>query len=174
MKIKILIDKDFLKFGITKLLEEDHEVHYAKNFREVKKSEYLVTDKFIDRDRTVIIYSSTEEALFSSAKIKITEDSTAFEFLEAIEALKDGQSYSAKEIKKSEEKVLKSKEYLQNLNARQKFLISEIISGSTNSEIAKKLYLSEGTVKNNLTDLYRKIDVKSRMELIKICKLVLT
>ncbi len=174
MKIKILIDKDFLKLGITKLLEQEHEIYYAKNLHEVKRGEYLITDKFTDRDRTAVVYLSVEEAVFSVAKIKITEYSTTSEFLESIEALKQGRSYSSREIKKAEEKALKSKEYLQNLNARQKFLISEIISGSTNSEIAKKLYLSEGTVKNNLTALYRKINVKSRIELIKICKLMLT
>ncbi|CDZ74702.1 Two component transcriptional regulator, LuxR family [Peptoniphilus sp. ING2-D1G] len=174
MKIKVLINKDFLKFGITKIVEENHEIYSVKSIQEVKKDEYLITNEHIYRDKTIVVFSNVEEAIFSTANIKILEDSTKFELLEAIKFLKLGRSYSSEKIKKIEEKVLNSYEHLQKLSMRQKFLISEIISGSTNAEISKKLYLSEGTVKNNLSVLYKKINVKNRMELIKICKLMLT
>ena len=71
---------------------------------------------------------------------------------------------SLKEIKRDRTKKF---ENLKKLTKREKFLLEEIISGKTNKEISKEVYISEKTVKNNLTILYKKLEVSGRQELLK-------
>ncbi len=50
------------------------------------------------------------------------------------------------------------------LTEREKALLALLAAGYANREIAKKLNLSPHTVRNNLSDLYEKLDVSSRRE----------
>ncbi|MCD9024745.1 LuxR family transcriptional regulator [Cohnella silvisoli] len=52
------------------------------------------------------------------------------------------------------------------LTSREKEVVELIIKGHTNMEIAGKLYLSEVTVKKHLTNIFRKLDIKNRSQLI--------
>lgn len=52
----------------------------------------------------------------------------------------------------------------QDLSSREILLLNYLSQGLTNKEIGKKLYLSEKTIKNNLTELYRKLHVTNRVE----------
>jgi len=52
-----------------------------------------------------------------------------------------------------------------NISEREKELITCIQQGLSNEEIAKKLYITLGTVKNHLKSIYRKLDVKNRVQL---------
>jgi len=51
-----------------------------------------------------------------------------------------------------------------NLTKREIKVLKFVASGSTNKEIAKKLFLSEKTVKNHLNHIYRKLGVKNRAQ----------
>ncbi|MER2192677.1 MAG: LuxR C-terminal-related transcriptional regulator [Solibacillus sp.] len=53
------------------------------------------------------------------------------------------------------------------LTDREKEILTLIAEGNSNREIATKLYLSEGTVRVYISNLYQKIDVKSRSQAIK-------
>lgn len=53
------------------------------------------------------------------------------------------------------------------LTAREHTILSLIAEGNSNKEIATKLFLSEGTVRVYISNLYQKIDVKSRSQAIK-------
>lgn len=53
------------------------------------------------------------------------------------------------------------------LTEREKEILTLITEGNSNREIAAKLYLSEGTVRVYISNLYQKIDVKSRSQAIK-------
>ncbi|NRD77750.1 response regulator transcription factor [Bacillus sp. BRMEA1] len=56
------------------------------------------------------------------------------------------------------------------LTSRELEVLKRIGSGQTNSEIAKALFLSEGTVKNYVSSLYYKIGVKNRNEAIRLAR----
>lgn len=51
------------------------------------------------------------------------------------------------------------------LTARELEVILEVVAGSSNPEIAKKLFLSEQTVKHHLTHVFDKLGVYNRVEL---------
>lgn len=52
------------------------------------------------------------------------------------------------------------------LTARERDLIKAIQRGMSNKEIAQELHISEQTVKNQLTLLYSKVQVKTRLQLL--------
>ncbi len=54
----------------------------------------------------------------------------------------------------------------QGITSRENELIQLVLEGKTNGEIEKLLYISPHTVKNHLYNIYRKMKVKNRYELI--------
>ena len=52
------------------------------------------------------------------------------------------------------------------LTPREEFLIRLPFQGLSNRDIAKRLQLQPGTVRNGLSRLYRKLDMKNRTELV--------
>lgn len=55
------------------------------------------------------------------------------------------------------------------LTAREREIINALLTfnGSTNKEIASQLFISTSTLKNHLTTIYSKLDVKNRVQLMK-------
>lgn len=53
---------------------------------------------------------------------------------------------------------------LEQLTARQHEVLNLIADGLTNREIAKRLYLSEGTVKNIVSEIYARLNVRDRVQ----------
>ena len=51
-----------------------------------------------------------------------------------------------------------------NLSEREKEILKLISHGMTNAEIAESLYLSEGTVRNYVSSILKKLDVKDRTQ----------
>ena len=51
------------------------------------------------------------------------------------------------------------------LTRRERMLVAEILAGRTNKAIAQTFGVSEQTVRNQLTVLFRKLGVSSRLEL---------
>jgi DNA-binding NarL/FixJ family response regulator len=49
-----------------------------------------------------------------------------------------------------------------SLTEREVEVLEELSNGSTNREIARKLYLTEGTVKNYISNIYSKLEVTGR------------
>jgi DNA-binding CsgD family transcriptional regulator len=49
-----------------------------------------------------------------------------------------------------------------HLTARQQVLLRLVADGNTNSQIARRLAITEGTVRTHLENIYRKLDVSSR------------
>ena len=52
-----------------------------------------------------------------------------------------------------------------NISDREEDIIVLMIEGKSNNEIKEKLFISHHTVKNHLSNIYRKLDVKNRYEL---------
>lgn len=53
---------------------------------------------------------------------------------------------------------------LQDLTDREREVMRHVSMGKTNIEIARTLHISEATVENHLTHIYRKWDVTNRTE----------
>ena len=53
-----------------------------------------------------------------------------------------------------------------SLSARQSEVVSLVLQGLSNREIANRLLINEKTVKFHLTDIYKTLGVKSRAQLI--------
>lgn len=51
------------------------------------------------------------------------------------------------------------------LTPRQLVIVANVVAGLSNKEIAKKLSISEDTVKHHLTNIFDKIGVSTRLEL---------
>ena len=54
-----------------------------------------------------------------------------------------------------------------NITDREKSIIILLLDGLLNKEIAGELDLTEGTVKNYVMDIYKKVGVMNRIELFK-------
>lgn len=54
-----------------------------------------------------------------------------------------------------------------DLSEREKQVLEYIMEGTTNEEIAKKLFISKNTVKYHTKNIYSKLDVKNRIQVIK-------
>jgi len=54
---------------------------------------------------------------------------------------------------------------LDELTQREKDIVRLVAQGLTNKEIAAQLFLSEGTVRNNIMNIMEKLDVKNRTQL---------
>jgi LuxR family maltose regulon positive regulatory protein len=54
----------------------------------------------------------------------------------------------------------------QPLSARERDVLQLVVGGASNQEIAKRLFLSRGTVKKHVHHIFGKLDVKSRTQLI--------
>ena len=52
----------------------------------------------------------------------------------------------------------------ESLTERQKEVLSLIAEGLSNKEIAARLYLSEGTVKNTVSEIYARLNVRDRVQ----------
>ena len=67
-------------------------------------------------------------------------------------------------------KLLKSKHYspwteAKKLSCREEEIVALIVKGESNKEIAKKLFISEKTVKCHITNIFKKMEVNSRLKL---------
>lgn len=50
------------------------------------------------------------------------------------------------------------------LSPREKHVLRQVTTGASNSEIARKLFISTGTVKMTLQSILRKLNVRNRVE----------
>lgn len=55
------------------------------------------------------------------------------------------------------------------LSNREAEVAEQVAQGKTNKEVAQQLFVTEKTVKFHLTNIYRKLQVKSRAQLIVWC-----
>ena len=56
------------------------------------------------------------------------------------------------------------------ITGREQEIIRLLLEGCHNREIAKKLYISESTVKTHIKSIYRKLEIKNRVQLVNFVK----
>ncbi len=101
----------------------------------------------------------------------ILKDSDARDIVDAIHEVYKGENYIDKRLvkllihditHKNEQK--NNGEFLTKLTCREIDVLKLISIGMTNSEIADELFISEKTVKNYASSIFRKLDVKDRVQ----------
>jgi DNA-binding NarL/FixJ family response regulator len=96
------------------------------------------------------------DALNAGIRGFVVEADVEERLLPTVEAVACGQLVIPAEHRKAIERPL--------LTAREKQVMSMVVLGFSNVEIANKLYVTETTVKSHLSSAYRKLGVRSRHE----------
>ena len=113
------------------------------------------------------------EALQTGARGVIMKDAATQLLLKGIRTVMAGQFWVGREAvadmvgylreKAAQQPPSPAKQY--GLTKRELEILSTIVSGLSNKEIAQKFSLSEDTVKHHLTNIFDKVGVSSRLEL---------
>ncbi len=119
-----------------------------------------------DRDETVF------EAIRAGATGYILKDISPDNLVRAIHAIVRGQTMVHPRIARRVLDRLSvmvqdqngGRLYGDGLTEREIEILVEVAKGATNKEIAKKLFISESTVKSRLRNIFRKISVRDRAE----------
>jgi DNA-binding NarL/FixJ family response regulator len=125
--------------------------------------------------RVILLVASIEraqivEALQLGAHGIVMKEAAPDLLFKAMRAVMSGQYWIGRESVADLLQVLRlmSQPAAQNhyrMTARERQVLSEIVAGATNHEIAEKLAISEETVKHHLTSLFDKLGVSNRLEL---------
>jgi DNA-binding NarL/FixJ family response regulator len=118
----------------------------------------------VENDRRVI-----HSAIDIGADGYMLKDSAGTEIVNAIRMVNMGEKYIDKSLVsllfsdiKNRDK--KASSILDNLSKREVEVLMKIAKGLSNKEIGEQLYLSEKTVKNYATNMFRKINVEDRVQ----------
>lgn len=95
----------------------------------------------------------------------VVKESTTAEIVEAINTVHAGNKYLDKSLMNLMWNQYKddAKSIFDVLSERELEILYFVSQGFSNKDIALKLYLSEKTIKNNLTRIFKKMDVKDRV-----------
>ena len=95
----------------------------------------------------------------------VVKESTTKEIVEAINTVYAGGKYLDKSLVKLlfDQHGHNKTSIFDNLTKREIEILYFVSKGLSNKEIASKLFLSEKTIKNNLTRIFKKIEVKDRV-----------
>ena len=113
--------------------------------------------------------STIRKAIDIGADGYVLKDSAGTEIVEAIRTVCDGEKYIDKslvsilfsQMATTEEEKTSA---LDDLSRRELEVLREIARGHGNRKIGENLYISEKTVKNYATNVFRKLEVKDRVQ----------
>ena len=133
--------------------------------KEIKASNLAC--KFImitaDDDRKTVF-----EAIEAGADGYILKDSESVDLIQAVQEVYSGESYIDRRIVSYlvDKFTLKDEQesHLDGLTDREIEVLKRIAKGYTNKQIAMQLFLSEKTIKNYATAIYRKLEVRDRVQ----------
>lgn len=109
------------------------------------------------------------EALKNGAKGYLLKNIKADEIIKAIRIVHEGNLLVHPEVATKLSSMLKAENkkliYNLNLSETEIEIIKLISDGLNNREIAKKIFLTEGTVKNKITDILSKLKLRDRTQI---------
>ena len=118
-----------------------------------------------------------DSAIVKGARGVLLKGESAKVILKAIEKVHAGEIWASNtmlarvlnQINSRKKPVDLEAEKIANLTQREREIITALLTfeGSTNEEIARQLFVSTSTLKNHLTTIYNKLDVKNRVQLMK-------
>ncbi|CAG7587171.1 hypothetical protein PEPTYR26121_00491 [Peptoniphilus tyrrelliae] len=166
-KIAIETNCEIIKKGLQNILKDYEVLDFYEETSE-KIDLLIFEDKSLEKRKEDKIRIVDERKLplnidYSMISIRATED----EVLEAVDKTLRGYNYIEESLNKIKKIRNKKYEKLKSLTTREKLLLEKILAGKTNKEISREIYISEKTIKNNLTILYKKLEVSGRTEILK-------
>jgi len=117
-----------------------------------------------------------KEYIFETIKIGadgyMVKDSDADTLIKAIREVKDGRSYIQPSVAKmvaeglnsDDDEVSSRLKKIKSLTKREYEVLTLIAEGLNNKDIADKLFISEKTVKNHVSNIFKKIGVNDRIQ----------
>ncbi|WP_195971303.1 response regulator transcription factor [Clostridium thermobutyricum] len=134
-------------------------VETIKEIRNEKTKSIVLTT--FDEDEYI------EKALKYGAKGYILKNTEPKQIIETIKMVYRGNSVIQEEVL---EKIkyglsIEEKEDVSKFTQREIEIIKEITNGLSNKEISKKLFISEGTVKNYITSILQKTNLEHRTQI---------
>ncbi len=118
-----------------------------------------------------------DSAIVKGARGVLLKGESAKVILKAIEKVHDGELWASNavltrvlaQINSGKKQISPEDKKIADLTARELEIIATLLSheSSTNGEIASHLCISTSTLKNHLTTIYSKLDVKNRVQLMK-------
>ncbi|CAM2781019.1 helix-turn-helix transcriptional regulator [Vibrio mytili] len=151
-----------LIFANYRYLEEDFDQLLSVNYDRVHLVLFNVPEEF--SEGSPFIFSKVEGILY--------EGSSDLSFIRCIEELSNGGMWLPRKIAHQIlihyrcNKNLSSNCHLSELSTRERQVIFLVTNGNSNKEVSEKLFLANSTVKKHLSNIYRKLNVNSREELI--------
>lgn len=131
-------------------------------------------DKLTSKVIVLTIHEDREylfKTLQMGAEGYVLKDAEPSVLIEAIRNVHGGQSFiqpnMTRELVKEFNRVTlheKDKNLENNLTSREIEVLELIAEGMINKEIAKQLYISEKTVKNHVSNIFKKLDVSDRTQ----------
>jgi DNA-binding NarL/FixJ family response regulator len=128
-----------------------------------------ITTMYPDTRVVILTANQQEHQLFAAiragARGYISKSADITEVLEAIRAVAAGEALISPELAVQLLNEFARLSYLETgLTGRERDILSAIVQGDSNREIARLLGLSEKTVKNYVSDILSKLNVRDRTE----------
>lgn len=101
--------------------------------------------------------NTIQSAMDAGASGYVPKSSSGEKILDAVKNVMNGKLYFPTGLKKSDS-------LLNKFNDKQQQLLSLLAEGNSNKEISKKLFLSEGTIKQYVSQIFRILDVDNRTQ----------
>jgi two-component system, NarL family, response regulator len=123
-----------------------------------------------DPDAKLIILTTYDgdediyQGLRAGAKGYLLKDTPREQIIEAIHAVLAGRTYIPSQVGEK----LASRVNTETLTDKELQILKQIAAGLSNKQIAKALFISEGTVKFHSNSIYAKLGVTSRTEAVKV------
>ena len=109
------------------------------------------------------------EAIEAGAEGYILKDSETIDLVQAIKEVNEGETYIDKRlvsllVDNFKMRKTSTENRLSELTERELEVLRLISEGYTNKEVGEKLFISEKTVKNYATNVFKKLEVKDRVQ----------
>jgi two-component system response regulator DegU len=182
IKIVLISNSRLFLEGLRKILANENGIEIAGECSRVKELDYIFKESspealFIDnRELKWDIEKLFEGGKYRKNKVKIilfsegvreesnnpdfvtvNHDTTASELIAIIEGAREGNNNTAAALPEDSE--------IQSLTNTELKIIGLIASGKNNKEISDKLSISEKTVKAHLSNIFQKLNMKNRYQL---------
>ena len=194
MKILVVDDHPLVRKGIVSTLSfekyvdsilESSNKNEAMHIIQMEKPELAIVDIYLGKENGLDIVSDSKKRgyktkfmiLTSSVKKEdymkakevgvdgyILKEAFAEDIIYAMHVILRGKKFIDPEILRYENVNNSEDVYLERLTPREKEILIELGNGLSNYEIAKKLYISENTVKKHVSSILSKLGLEHRTQ----------